>query len=384
MKLLFDLIALQPSQGKFHGGGEYAKTLLYRIIAKKTKRDELSACYLKTKWIDETILRDCEKAGITLHQLTAVNDIERLIAGGSFDTFYSALPYTYGGIDTGSTTFSMTIHGLRDLEMPTDMFESRYTGRISKKVKSFIKRALPGLYRAHISASLEKLFARGRCELFVPSEHTRYAIATLLGVPPEVMHVCYSPRKIEVPARIHAKDSAIQPLLGKMRNYILIVGGDRWIKNSYRALTAIDRYIGDRHNVIVVGGDRICKTFRHNKSIHPIGYVESETLEYLYKNARILLYPTLNEGFGYPPLEAMKYGTPVVASAITSLTEIYGDDILYVNPYSIEEIATRVYAIMHDDVLREKYAVKARKRYRAVTAVQSKSVDRIASILLGR
>jgi glycosyltransferase involved in cell wall biosynthesis len=72
------------------------------------------------------------------------------------------------------------------------------------------------------------------------------------------------------------------------------------------------------------------------------GYKDVEELEILYINAHLFLYPTLNEGFGYPPLEAMKYGTYVAVSAITSTTEVYGDAVLYFNPYDINEICNRI------------------------------------------
>ena len=65
-------------------------------------------------------------------------------------------------------------------------------------------------------------------------------------------------------------------------------------------------------------------------------------MEQLYAGCRIFLYPTLNEGFGYPPLEAMRYGKTCVVSAVCSLPEICGDAVYYINPYDIGEISTRI------------------------------------------
>lgn len=82
-----------------------------------------------------------------------------------------------------------------------------------------------------------------------------------------------------------------------------------------------------------------------------------EKLASLYQNAYLFVYPTLNEGFGYPPIEAMQFATPVICSAITSTTEICGDSVLYFNPYSIDEIKNRI-LMMENPKIREFYVKK--------------------------
>lgn len=382
MKLLFDLMALQPSQGKFHGGGEYARTLLYALIERKSKKDIVEAFYQKDKWIDDNVLNDCKKAGIVLHQIEKFKDISVLVNAGGYDKFYSALPYRYDSLKMSSGIFSLTIHGLRDLEMPTDRLELHYTRGFIKYAKVLIKQWFPEIYRNRIINGYTKLVHGKNCEMFVPSQHTKFAMAALLGVSPEKMHVCYSPRKLECNAEIHPHDTRLQTLDGRLENFILIVSADRWIKNSIRALEAIQKYLSGRYQVVVVGGKNLAKRYRNKDYMFFIDYVENTTLEYLYKKASILLYPTLNEGFGYPPLEAMKYGTPVVASAIASLTEIYGGDMLYFNPYSLEEIATRVLSIMYDEQLRAEYSRRAKKRYREIIKKQKDDLDDIARLIL--
>ena len=69
------------------------------------------------------------------------------------------------------------------------------------------------------------------------------------------------------------------------------------------------------------------------------GFVPHETLAALYRMATVFAFPSLYEGFGLPPLEAMACGTPVVTSRISSLPEVVGDGALLVDPYSEEDIA---------------------------------------------
>jgi glycosyltransferase involved in cell wall biosynthesis len=104
------------------------------------------------------------------------------------------------------------------------------------------------------------------------------------------------------------------------------------------------------------------------------GYVFPEDLEILYKNACLFIYPTLNEGFGYPPLEAMKYGTLCACSANSAITEICGDAVLYFNPFDEIEIGIRVLQSFDEEIRKEK-AVKMTARYQLISKKQEHDLD---------
>lgn len=105
-----------------------------------------------------------------------------------------------------------------------------------------------------------------------------------------------------------------------------------------------------------------------------LGYVDDDKLEKLYANAFVFVYPSLNEGFGYPPLEAMKYGVPVIASPFSSIPEVCGGSVLYFNPFSVEEIMNRMLMIM-DDNLHYEYSQKALLRYSEIKRKQDEDLD---------
>ena len=69
------------------------------------------------------------------------------------------------------------------------------------------------------------------------------------------------------------------------------------------------------------------------------GKINDDELKYLYKNAKLFVYVSFYEGFGLPPLEAMRYGVPCVVSNTTSIPEVVGDGAIYVNPKNIDEIS---------------------------------------------
>jgi len=94
------------------------------------------------------------------------------------------------------------------------------------------------------------------------------------------------------------------------------------------------------------------------------GFVTDGELKALYENAGCLVFPSLYEGFGLPPLEAMYCGCPVVASSRTSIPEVCGDAALYCDATSANDIAEKISLMMTDDVLRQRYKAMGYERAR--------------------
>ena len=84
-----------------------------------------------------------------------------------------------------------------------------------------------------------------------------------------------------------------------------------------------------------------------------LGFVPAETLRVFYAAARVFLFPSLYEGFGLPPLEAMSQGTPVVTSNVSSLPEVVGSAAVLVNPLNVFDIARGLREVLLDEALRE-------------------------------
>jgi glycosyltransferase involved in cell wall biosynthesis len=97
------------------------------------------------------------------------------------------------------------------------------------------------------------------------------------------------------------------------------------------------------------------------------GYVDDADLEGLYAAASAFVFPSLNEGFGMPVLEAMARGLPVVTSSVSSLPEVAGDAALLVDPTSVDEIAAATVRVLTDPGLRERLVAAGRSRPAAFT-----------------
>jgi glycosyltransferase involved in cell wall biosynthesis len=143
--------------------------------------------------------------------------------------------------------------------------------------------------------------------------------------------------------------------------YILAVGSQEPRKNLGRLLKAWERIQPELPEdiwLVLVGARGNSAIFRDVSfenlppRVHFTGHVVDEALPALYSGADAFIYPSLYEGFGLPPLEAMACGTPVIVSNTTSLPEVVADSGLYVNPLDIENIADAIKQVITDGGLR--------------------------------
>ena len=150
--------------------------------------------------------------------------------------------------------------------------------------------------------------------------------------------------------------------------YLLHIGNHKSHKNVGRLLEAF-RYsnLSDDLKLILSGNPdphlvSLCRQWDLGRSVVFAGLIPDADLPTLYRGARALVFPSLYEGFGLPPLEAMACGTPVITSNTTSLPEVVGDAGLLVNPMDVEEIAHAIQSLAQNNVLREQLREKGLQR----------------------
>jgi len=109
-----------------------------------------------------------------------------------------------------------------------------------------------------------------------------------------------------------------------------------------------------------------------------LGFVPIDVLRIFYDAAKVFVFPSLYEGFGLPPLEAMAHGTPVVTSNTSSLPEVVGNAAVLVNPENVFEIMRAVHRVLLDQPLRER--LKQRGYEQAARYSWDNSVQRIVQV----
>jgi glycosyltransferase involved in cell wall biosynthesis len=139
--------------------------------------------------------------------------------------------------------------------------------------------------------------------------------------------------------------------------YVLMVSARDRRKNFYRAVQAFLSLNQDNVKLYIVGGSGTVFKEKgladfHHPSIKLLGRISDEALSFYYRHASLFVYPSLYEGFGLPPIEAMAHGCPVLVSDIEPLREVCGEAACYCNPKDISSIAEGMKTLLEDEVLR--------------------------------
>ncbi|MBI4607399.1 MAG: glycosyltransferase family 4 protein [Candidatus Rokubacteria bacterium] len=213
--------------------------------------------------------------------------------------------------------------------------------------------------------------------VIVPSRQTRDDLAALLGVPPEKVWVIP-----EAPAPAFRPRSAgeVAPVLDRYglaaKGYLLFVGSLEPRKNLLTLLRAYETLYERDDNppaLVLAGGPgwrnrELLARLRASPcaaSIRRVGYLDDEEIPMLTSGAACVVYPSLYEGFGLPPLEAMACGVPVVGSDIPALREVVGEAALLVDPRSSAELAQAIDRVLGDRDLRARLGALGLERARA-------------------
>lgn len=230
--------------------------------------------------------------------------------------------------------------------------------------------------------SLNRWFLRLMIPLFLSragavisiSRHTKADALSYYGLADSKIRVI----PLGVDARFHpvADPQALAAVRARYRlpeRFILSVGTIEPRKNLLTLLRAYERLRGTTdltHRLVLVGRlgwkaeqflTALARSPLRNEVVL-VGPVPEEDLPLVYAAADLFVYPSLYEGFGLPPLEAMACGTPVIASSAASLPEVVGDAGILVDPSSSEELAAAMHRVLSDESLRRALAKKGFER----------------------
>ena len=386
-KILFDLTPLETKKKvRFHGGGEYAKSVFLRLVSVKSENTILGF-YNFDNTIDTQVSNIIKNKKIKIYDVKKKEDLNELLEKYKFKRFYSALPLYHYDLNP-NVNFVYTIHGLRSLEVPKDKYEKLFIKNGKALIKYFYKRLSIKRYKQKIIDSYKLMLNKEPEFVVVPSLHTKYS---LLNLYPNFNHnklkVLYSPPK----SKFLDKSLLDNFIYSKTeRKNFLIVSGGIWYKNSIRAIIALDSIFDNFHtqNAIILGVDnkleyKIRKNFiKNNKRFIFKNYVTEEELNNYYKKSFSIIYPSLSEGFGYPPLEAMYFGTPVIASCSSSISEVCGNAVLYFDSRNIVELKVRILTLIFEKTKWDDLSKKSIERFTMIYKKQLADLDELTNLIL--
>jgi len=218
--------------------------------------------------------------------------------------------------------------------------------------------------------------------IIADSENTKKDIIKLLKVNEEKVKVIYL-----------ARDSKFHPIENRdildeirkkyhlKKSFILYVGGlsseTKNIKRLIKAFARLLKMSETKYDLVIVGEykgnyyqpyfkslQRVIREHSLEGKVIFVGFIPEEDLLSLYNAAELFVFPSLYEGFGIPPLEAMACGTPVVSSNAASLPEVVGDAALLFDPHKIEEMTQAMQKVLMDNNLCQSLITKGFKQVR--------------------
>jgi len=249
-----------------------------------------------------------------------------------------------------------------------------FPGRLMVTIHDVFHLAMPqfvgGIHKRAYAQLVFSALKRRAHSVLCDSRFTADELIRLTGISHDKLHVVH----LGVGSEWFTCKKAENP---HPRPYLLFVGNVKPHKNLIGLLSVFES-ISERipHDLMIVGkkegfitadtkvgdkaaalGDRVCFT----------GYVEFDVLQQYYLHADCLILPSLYEGFGLPPLEAMACGCPVICSETCSLPEVCGDAAVYCDPTRIDSIASRILMLVNDLYLQEELRSKGRERASSFT-----------------
>jgi glycosyltransferase involved in cell wall biosynthesis len=224
----------------------------------------------------------------------------------------------------------------------------------------------PGLcrYLQQAAATASRVATR----IITVSEYSRQSIASAYGIDPEAIDVIYEAADLQRFCRKYggALEDEFRAKHRLRGPFVLYVGSLEPKKNIDRLLAAFGA-IRDSipHQLVLAGGTggmpydvhEAISELRLEDRVTVTGFIPDALLPVAYNAADVFVYPSLYEGFGLPPLEAMACGVPTVVSTATSLPEVVGDAAVMVDPLDVDALAAALLRVTTDEKLRAELAI---------------------------
>ena len=204
--------------------------------------------------------------------------------------------------------------------------------------------------------------AAERSDLIITvSRFTASQVESLLKIEPARLRVIpHGPRRVTAPAAPVSREPMILFVgaIQKRKNVTRLVQAFEQVSHGWRLVLAGANGFGAEETLQKIE----ISPRRGDIEVH--GYVSDAALDDLYRRASIFAFPSLDEGFGTPVLDAMAFGVPVLTSNVSALPEVAGDAALLVDPTDVQAIAQGLNKLTSDETLREHFARRGIARSR--------------------
>lgn len=276
----------------------------------------------------------------------------------------------------------VVIHDLLDEEMHNSRVELfKLLGQPKRLCRHLLGRINVRLRARSIlsrKAAMQNLILNNNVRIITVSEYTKNTIRYNYPYISTEISVYAAPPKVVKNVGCEIENSVLRKLVAEQVPYFLLLSADRPLKNAKSMINAFRVYAGH------MGHETKLLTVGYSNSEYSdhisLPFLSASDLENAYRHCRALLYPSLFEGFGYPPMEAMRYSKPVICSNVCSMQEVLEDAPVYFSPIYESDMyrALRTFSnIPYDDL-----CIKSYRQYCKETKKQNDDLDLLVKSFL--
>ena len=383
MKLLFDIV---NTQFQYSGGAEYIRRVLYSCLEVSACRDDISICCAYDSSIGNFAYGDLTPEALSEKGIETVDLCNRSLADVVhellIDRLFIGVAQIWGeryDLSQIDCEVICVIHDLCDQEFHMSRLN---TYMDIENIKSMAKYVVKSYFHRdncnHRMDNIIKLIENNdKVQIITVSDYSKTSIIYNYGLDSSRISVCYSPERIMVSNNI-IENEMLRYLITHKKRYYLLTNAHRKAKNSKKMISAFLKYATYKKEDICVVTTGMKDSMGTNHI--PLPFLSESDLANAYRYCYCFLYPSYFEGFGYPPVEAMKFGKPVLSSNTSSMPEILGDAPLYFSPL-YETDMFRCLNMLNEEVYDE-YAHRSQNRYFEISNRQQADLAKLTHIIV--
>lgn len=374
MNLLFDFITTSV----ITGASEYVRRVFYSLV-ENSITIKIYGLYDSRKGISP--YSDLTIDSLKLRGITCVdiknNDIFDIVNRYQIDSVFIGCAQYWGNfkhLENLKCQVFCVIHDLSyEEKFSSDMdLWLMLKGSKIKFIYNWLKYGFRGDPHLNLMRSISRLLSNNsKARIIAVSDYTKTSILYQLNILSKRIEVLYSPERVtHVSPKI--KNEVLKTVIESGKNYYLLVSGKRPMKNAKKAIHAFDKFAKNHPEKFFITVGCTKKEFENQI---PLPFLDESDLMWAYKNCYAFVYPSLFEGFGYPPIEAMRFGKPILSSNVCSMPEILGNAPIYFSPIYETEIYKALNTLSEQNY--KSYVEKSLAQYSVIHNRQERDLKKL-------
>lgn len=382
MRLLFDMLTLCRKTG----AGEYVRSIFYALLPEARKRDVNLTCLwhsdhgiayadLKPEVLRTMDVDVADMARSDLHKIIRTHGVDRIFIG------CAQYWHDVQGLETADCPVVAVVHDLSHEEKRANRIDEfvRLSKPFLPAVGDILRLRLLASRRLPMENVVRMVHRNPAAKLVAASDYTRHNLAFHYGFAPEKISVLYPPlRRFDAETERKACPQ-LDCLVESRQPYFMLTGCAHRLKNTSKAIHAFLHYVRSPHyrgEVLLAVG----LSEQQTEFVRPVPFLPDAAFRTALTNCRALIYPSLFEGFGYPPTEAMRYGRPCLVSNATSMPEVCGNGAIYFSPLYESAVYDALLRFVREDY--SQLCQRAQVQSAAIATRQERDTRQLIEMLL--